>query len=131
MRFADHTDVTRSHTLHIATDRTHDLLAVGRHLLDGLRLERVRVRLIGFRLSGLGAPEQAAQLSLIDEHGDPAGEQGADPSGRWAELDRAADAITSRFGAPAMSFASLLDDDEPEDDDPAGRERSTGLEDLR
>ena len=131
VRFADHTDVTRSHTLPLATDRTHDLLAVGRHLLDGLRLERVRVRLIGFRLSGLGAPEQAAQLSLIDEHGDPAGEQGTDPSGRWAELDRAADAITSRFGAPAMSFASLLDDDEPEDDDPAGRERSTGLEDLR
>jgi DNA polymerase IV len=130
VRFADHTDVTRSHTLPLATDRTHDLLAVGRHLLDGLRLERVRVRLIGFRLSGLGAPEQAAQLSLIDEHGDLAGEPGADPSGRWAELDRAADAITSRFGAPAVSFASLLDD-EVEDDDPAGRERSTGLEDLR
>jgi DNA polymerase IV len=112
IRFADHTDVTRSHTLPLATDRTHDLVAIGRHLLDGLHLERVRVRLIGFRLAGLGAPEQAAQLSLLDAQGEVAGEEGIDAGERWAELDRTADAIASRFGMPAVSFAALLDDDE-------------------
>jgi DNA polymerase IV len=115
VRFADHTDVTRSHTLPLATDRTHDLVAIGRHLLDGLHLERVRVRLIGFRLAGLGPPEQAAQLSFLDAHGDGSGEQGSDAGERWADLDRTADAITSRFGGPAVSFAALLDDAAPRD----------------
>jgi len=117
VRFADHSDVTRSHTLPLATDRTHDLVAVGRHLLDGLHLERVRVRLIGFRLAGLGAPEQAAQLSLLDADGGVIGEEGSAAAERWADIDRTSDAITSRFGAPAVSFAALLDDaddvDEP------------------
>jgi hypothetical protein len=31
---------------------------------------------------------------------------------RWQALDRAADAIAARYGAPSMSFASLLDDEE-------------------
>jgi DNA polymerase-4 len=120
VRFADHTDVTRSHTLPLATDRTHDLVAVGRHLLDGLHLERVRVRLIGFRVAGLGAPERAAQLSLLDEHGKMTSEWGIGASERWADLDRTADAIASRFGGPAVSFAALLDDAESSERDDAG-----------
>jgi len=113
VRFADHRDVTRSSTLPGATDRTHDLVEAGQELLRSLRLDRVRVRLIGFRLSGLGAPEGAAQLALLDDDG--AADDGHVPGERWEALDRAADAIAARYGGPVVSFAALLDDDEASD----------------
>jgi DNA polymerase-4 len=112
VRFADHRDLTRSHTLERSTDRTHELVEAGRELLAALRLERTRVRLIGFRLSGLGEPEAAAQLSLLDDAGLTVAEDGHIPGERWEALDRAADAIAQRYGGPAVSFASLLDDEE-------------------
>jgi DNA polymerase-4 len=103
----------------VATDRTHELVAVARELLTGMRLERTRVRLIGCRLSGLGEADGVAQLSLLDDAGSATGEEGYVPGERWRALDRAADAIVARYGGPAMSFASLLDDaDEGHDDDP-------------
>ena len=112
VRFSDHRDITRSQTLPRATDRTHELVAAGRALLDALDLERTRVRLIGFRLSGLGAPEAAAQLTLLDDVGATYTEEGSVPGARWEALDKAADAIAERYGGPAVSFASLLDDEE-------------------
>jgi len=118
VRFSDHTDISRSQSVPLATDRTHELSEVARTLLHAMRLERVRVRLIGVRLSGLGRPEQVAQLSLLDDDGDPVQGTGRVPGERWGALDRATDAIVARFGAPAMSFAALLDD--PETDAEAG-----------
>jgi DNA polymerase-4 len=112
IRFADHRDVTRSQTFERATDRTHELVAAGRALLAALRLERTRVRLIGFRLSGLGAPDTAAQLAMFDDADMTAADEGSVPGGRWEALDRAADAIAQRYGGPVVSFASLLDDEE-------------------
>jgi len=112
IRFADHRDMTRSHTVQGGTDRTHELVAVGRELLGAMRLERTRVRLIGFRLSGLGAAQGAAQLSLLDDAGEASGAAGHAPGDRWRAIDRAADAIVTRYGGPAVSFASLLDDEE-------------------
>jgi len=112
VRFADHRDVTRSHTIPVATDRTHELVAAGRRLLEAMRLERTRVRLIGFRLSGLGVLDGVAQLALIDDEGAASAGEGRVPGERWDALDRAADAIVARYGGPAVSFASLLDDDE-------------------
>jgi len=122
LRLADHTDLTRSHTVPLATDRTHDLVAIARHLLESVELERTRVRLIGIRLSGLGAPEVAQQLTLVADPADPgrtasATARAADPDGRWTALDRAADAIVARFGAPAVSFAASLDESLDESDD--------------
>ncbi len=119
IRFADHRDVTRSLTLPVATDRTHELVVAGRRLLEAMRLERTRVRLIGFRLSGLGSLDGVAQLSLLDDAGTANEGEGQVPGERWDALDRAADAIVARYGGPAVSFASLLDDDESDhaDDD--------------
>ena len=117
VRSADHRDVTRSRTLERPSDRTHELVAVARDLLGELRLGRTRVRLIGFRLSGLGAPEAVAQLSLLDDAGAVAVDGGRVPGERWEAIDRAADAITARYGRPAVSFASLLDDDVSDDGD--------------
>jgi len=120
VRFADHRDVTRSHTVAVATDRTHELVEAGRDLLAAMRLERSRVRLIGFRLSGLGEPDGVAQLSLLDDEGVAAEGAGHVPGERWGALDRAADAIVARYGGPAVSFASLLDDEEREDGSASG-----------
>lgn len=120
VRFADHRDLTRSHTLDLATDRTHELVTAGRDLLRGLRLERTRVRLLGFRLSGLGAPESAAQLALLDDAGASVAGEGTAPGERWTALDRAADAIAERYGGPLVSFASLLEDEQEDEADEDG-----------
>jgi DNA polymerase IV len=117
VRFADHRDITRSHTLGAPSDRTHELVTVGRELLRALRLERTRVRLIGFRLSGLGAPDMVTQLALLDDAGTASVDTGHVPGEKWDALDRAADAIVARYGGPAVSFASLLDDEEREGSD--------------
>ena len=127
IRFADHRDVTRAHTLAHATDRTHELVAIGRELLRALGLEGSRVRLIGLRLSGLGAPDTAAQLTLLDDAGTTVVDDGRVPGQRWEAIDRAADAIAERYGGPLVSFASLLDDEErPSAGVPDGRERGEG-----
>jgi len=112
VRLADHRDMTRSQTLSRPSDRTHELVATGQELLRSLRLDRARVRLVGFRLSGLGAPDGVTQLALIDDVGASISEDGHVPGERWQALDRAADAIVARYGAPSVSFASLLDDEE-------------------
>jgi len=120
IRMSDFRDVSRSHTLPLATDRTHEVIETARTLLRGLHLERARVRLIGLRLSGLGTPEAATQLSLLPDPGREeawsADAQGSVPGARWEALDRAADAIVARFGQPAVSFAALLDEEDVEDD---------------
>ncbi len=118
IRLTDHRDVTRSHTIPAATDRTHELVAAGRRLLNAMRLERTRVRLIGFRLSGLDVLDGVAQLALLDDEGTARDAEGRVPGERWDALDRAADAIVARYGGPAVSFASLLDDDADDDREP-------------
>jgi DNA polymerase-4 len=112
VRLADHRDMTRSQTLPRPTDRTHELVATGQALLRSLRLERSRVRLVGFRLSGLGTPDAVTQLALLDDEGEATEADGHVPGERWEALDRAADAIVARYGVPSVSFASLLDDEE-------------------
>ncbi len=113
VRLADHTDVTRSRTLPVPTDRTRDVVEAARALLAGLRLERARVRLLGVRCSGLGPTGAGGpiQPSLLDGPDVAAGGSGTG-AGRWGALDRAADAIAARFGGPALSRAALLDEED-------------------
>jgi hypothetical protein len=63
------------------------------------------------------------QLSLLDDAGTAAAGEGQVPGERWQAIDRAADAIAARYGRPAVSFASLLDEEDseraaPEEDAP-------------
>jgi DNA polymerase IV len=122
VRLADFSTVTRAHTLDRATDRTHDVVGIAMALLDALRLERARVRLLGVRLSNLGAPEVVEQLRMfaVDASGgaaDGSGAQGPRPDPhRWQDVDRAADAIAERYGRGAVGFAALLDDEAGDDD---------------
>jgi DNA polymerase IV len=108
VRFASFETVTRSVTLPEATDRTHDVLVAARGLLDGLRLERVRVRLLGVGVSNLGDGDTSRQLTLEA----PVEEAGEVPwsDRRWEDVDRVADAVADRFGDVGVSFAALLDD---------------------
>jgi DNA polymerase IV len=106
VRFASFETVTRSTTLAEPTDRTHQIAGLARDLLDELRLERARVRLLGVGLSNLVEGEGARQLALdVPEATDP----------RWEQLDQVADEVSERFGQVGVSYASLLDEDDAPD----------------
>ncbi len=96
LRYANFTTVTRSHTLQAPTDQATDLHREVVVLLDALRLERARVRLVGVGAHNLVPASSARQLDLLD-------------SDRWARLERAADVARERFGDTAVTRGALLD----------------------
>jgi DNA polymerase IV len=118
VRFASFETVTRSSTLMAPTDRTRDIVTLAVGLLDGLRLERARVRLLGVGVSNLGEGDAARQLTLGGDE-DVAQETVLAPTlgdPRWERLDRVADSVADRFGTANVSYASLLDEIEDPDD---------------
>ena len=121
VRFASFETITRSATLPAPTDRTHDITTVATGLLDALRLERVRIRLLGVGVSNLGEGAAAQQLTLdaateddplhLDDEAALRGRSTlGDP--RWRDLDEVADDVAERFAGLRVSYAALLDDDE-------------------
>ena len=106
VRFASFETVTRSATLAAPTDRTHEVATVATDLLDRLRLERVRVRLLGVGVSNLGDGDAARQLTLQEG----ATEAGGAGDRRWELVDEVADRVAARFGGLGVSPAALLDD---------------------
>jgi DNA polymerase-4 len=97
VRFANFDTITRSTTVPQATDRTRDVADLATALLDALRLERVRVRLLGVGTSNLVEGTAARQLSLdVDE--------------RWEAIDHATDEVAERFPDLRLQPAALLDD---------------------
>jgi DNA polymerase IV len=124
VRFGSFETVTRSLTLPAPTDRTHDLVVVAGQLLDGLRLERARVRLLGVGVSNLGDGDAARQLSL-DAPEVPVDLPWTDR--RWEDVERVADTVAERFEGIGVSYAALLDDEDhvgspTREDRPAGEE---------
>ncbi len=117
VRFASFETVTRSSTLAAPTDRTHDLVTMARELLTGIRLERVRIRLLGLGVSNLGEDATAHQLSLEAERAVvlPWSDR------RWEDVERVADLAAERFGSVGVSYAALLDGDELDEADELGR----------
>ena len=102
LRYANFTTITRSRTLPVPTDHAQELHREAVVLLDRLRLERVRVRLIGLSVGNLVDADGARQLRL-------------DASDRWQRVERAADLARDRFGDAAVTRGALLDDDLPPD----------------
>jgi DNA polymerase-4 len=98
VRFADFTTLTRSRTLPAPTDVGREIYDTARHLYDGLGLERVRIRLVGVRVEGLAAAEDAPRQLTLDE-----------PADERREAEVAIDALRARFGADAVRPARLLD----------------------
>jgi len=101
VRFADFTTLTRSRTLRDPTDVAPEIHAAACSALDSLGLQRVRVRLVGVRVSGLRPAETTTRQLLLGER-----ERG------WAEAERAVDRAVHRFGSGAVRPAALLPDPE-------------------
>lgn len=91
IRFADFSTITRSRTLQVPTDTAREIFDVARGLYEALGLQRVRIRLVGVRMEGLGDAAQAPHQMSFDE---------PDHGHRDAEV--AIDALRSRFGASAV-----------------------------
>ena len=98
LRYANFQTITRSRTLALPTDEATQLHREAAELLDALRLERVRVRLIGLGTSNLVPADASRQLGLMDDD-------------RWGVLERAADDARTRFGDEAVTRGALLPDD--------------------
>jgi DNA polymerase-4 len=75
-----------------------EIYDTARHLYDGLGLERVRIRLVGVRVEGLAAAQDAPRQLTLDE-----------PADDRREAEVAIDALRARFGADAVRAARLLD----------------------
>jgi DNA polymerase-4 len=95
VRFADFTTITRSKTLRVATDLTHEVFATASTLLEE-QVPEGAVRLIGVRLEQIVEGESGEQL-MFDA-----------PERGWREAEQAADQARSRFGSAAIRPASLL-----------------------
>ncbi len=114
LRYASFQTVTRSRTLPQPVDDSTALYTESLALLDGLRLQRVRVRLIGLGVTNLVPADAARQLSLTEDD-------------RWQQIERAADRARDRFGEDVLTRGSLLHDDDttpprsPADDPDPGR----------
>ncbi|MPZ74242.1 MAG: DNA polymerase IV, partial [Nitriliruptorales bacterium] len=98
LRYANFQTITRSRTLALPTDEATQLHRESAAMLDALRLERVRVRLIGLGTSNLVPADASRQLGLLTDD-------------RWGVLERAADTARDRFGNDAVTRGALLPDD--------------------
>jgi DNA polymerase-4 len=98
VRFDDFRTVNRSRTLPVATDVTREILDTAAALFAVLA-PREPIRLVGVRVENLAAVGDAPRQLAMDE-----------PERGWREAERAADAVTARFGAAAVRPATLLPD---------------------
>lgn len=98
VRFSDFSTITRSRTLHDATDVSKAIYDTVRGLYDALGLQRARVRLVGVRVEGLIPADQATEQLIL----------GAPEQGR-REAEVAVDAIRARFGSAAVRPARLIE----------------------
>lgn len=97
IRYADFRTVSRSRTLPGATDVAREVFATTLAAFGAI-WEKVPVRLVGVRLTGLTGAGAPRQLALDDQ------------TDSWRRAERAADAITARFGPQLLRPATLLDE---------------------
>lgn len=97
VRLADMTTLTRSRTLADPTDVARTIYLTALSLLDALRLDRPRIRLVGVRLEGLRTAESTSEQLLLETTGR-----------NWRDLERATDRASARFGPDAVRPARLV-----------------------
>ena len=95
IKFADFSSITRSKTLPLAIDSTHQTYEVVKKLYLALRNDGARIRLVGVSLSNL-QEDVPVQLEL-----------GARERG-WREADSAIDKATARFGRASVRPGRLI-----------------------
>lgn len=95
VRFADFTTINRSKTLSLPISSTHETYDAVKNLYLALRLDRVRLRLVGVSLENL-CSEMSEQLILGGR------ERG------WREAESAVDRARARFGRGSVRPARLV-----------------------
>ena len=95
VRFADFSTISRSKTLPLPIDSTHDIYEVTKALFLALGLDRARLRLVGISLDNLS--EAAPEQLLL----------GAREKG-WREADTAIDRAKLRFGGGSVRPGRLI-----------------------
>ncbi len=101
LRYSDFKTITRSKKLDKAVDTAFEIYTTIKRLFDELRLQRVRVRLVGVKVDGLiEASEVWAQLDL------------GLPEVAWQKAERAMDKASDRFGDGAVRPARLVASDD-------------------
>jgi DNA polymerase-4 len=98
VRFANFSTITRSKTILDPTDVAKDIYGLAKSLFEGLKLDRVRVRLVGVRVEKLEEGQNATRQLQLGES-----EKG------WREIDQASDKASARFGDDAVKPARLID----------------------
>lgn len=101
VRFSNFKTITRSKTLEDDVDTTSEIYGVARDLLEGLNLERARIRLLGVTMSNLAPGPPRRQLDLL----------GTGQAARREELSQALDSLRHRFGERVVTHATLLTPD--------------------
>ena len=98
VRFSNFSTITRSKTLLDPTDVAKEIYEVAKTLFEGLKLDQVRVRLVGVRVEKLVEEDQANRQLVLGES-----EKG------WREIDKASDKANARFGEEAIKPARLIE----------------------
>jgi DNA polymerase-4 len=80
------------------TDVAKEIYEVAKSLFEGLKLDQVRVRLVGVRVEKLVEEDQANRQLMLGES-----EKG------WREIDKASDKANARFGEEAIKPARLIE----------------------
>jgi DNA polymerase IV len=106
VRYPDFTTVTRSRTLAGPTNSAHEVFMVAVDLLAGHLPPGAAVRLLGVRVEQLVGSATAEQLTL---DGGKVAWGMTLVNAHWPDVERAADAVRSRFGSAAVRPATLLE----------------------
>ena len=96
VRFADFSTISRSKTLPLPIDSTHDIYEIAKSLYLALNLDRARLRLVGISLDNLS--EAAPEQLLLGSR-----EKG------WREADTAIDRAKLRFGRGSVRPGRLIE----------------------
>ena len=111
VRFADFSTISRSKTLPLPIDSTHNIYEIAKTLYLALNLDRARLRLVGISLDNLSeaAPEQL--LLGARERG-------------WREADSAIDRAKLRFGGGSVRPGRLIKKSSADPKEPEGEKSS-------
>ena len=111
VRFADFSTISRSKTLPLPIDSTHDIYEIAKTLYLALNLDRARLRLVGISLDNLS--EAAPEQLLL----------GAREKG-WREADSAIDQAKLRFGGGSVRPGRLIKKSSADPKEPEGEKSS-------
>ncbi|MSV63328.1 MAG: DNA polymerase IV [Actinobacteria bacterium] len=100
VRYADFTTISRSKTLPLAVDSSHDIYDVVKNLYKALRIDGARLRLVGVSLENLEADAPEQMLLGARERG-------------WRQAEGAVDKAQARFGAGSVRPGRLIEPETP------------------